>query len=75
MSVLDLANVQIGQNVTASKNITLNTDADGNLIINQGVYPTLTPLLTTSKQGRRFKFHCPISLHHDEPHLARIALA
>ncbi len=44
MSTINSANVQVGQNVTASKNITFNTDADGNLIINKGVYPTLTEI-------------------------------
>ena len=51
MSTINSANVQIGQSVTASENITLNTDASGNLIINKGVYPTLTALAAFPNTG------------------------
>jgi hypothetical protein len=36
MSVINSANVQVGQSVIPANNITLNTDASGNLIINKG---------------------------------------
>lgn len=51
MSVINSANVQVGQSVTASNNITLNTDASGNLIINKGVFPTLTELVAFPNTG------------------------
>lgn len=51
MSVINSANVQVGQSSTATNNITLNTDVSGNLIINKGVYPTLTALLTLPNGG------------------------
>lgn len=51
MSVINSANVQVGQSTTATNNITLNTDVSGNLIINKGVYPTLTQLLAFPNTG------------------------
>jgi len=44
MSNIVSSNHQIGQNTTADLNITLNTDTNGDLVINRGVYPTLTEI-------------------------------
>jgi len=44
MSNIVSSNHQVGQNATASLNITLNTDTNGDLVINKGVYPTLTEI-------------------------------
>jgi hypothetical protein len=51
MSVINSANLQVGQSTTATNNITLNTDGSGNLIINKGVYPTLTEISRITNAG------------------------
>ena len=52
MSVINSANVQVGRSVTPDNNITLSTDGStGDLIINKGVYPTLTTLIGFPNTG------------------------
>ena len=51
MSTINTANIQVGQSVTSANNITLNTDASGNLIINKGAPGALTEISRINNSG------------------------
>ena len=51
MSTINSANVQVGQSVTPANNITLSTSAGGDLVINKGVFPSLTEISRIKNNG------------------------
>jgi hypothetical protein len=51
MSTINSANVQVGQSVTATNNITLSTSNDGDLVVNKGVFPALTEISRITNAG------------------------
>jgi hypothetical protein len=51
MSIIISNNVQVGQSGTANNNITLNTSASGDLVVNKGVWPNITEITRVSNTG------------------------
>ena len=51
MSTLTSSNIQVGQSITPTNNITLNTSVEGDLVINKGVFPALTEISRIKNNG------------------------
>jgi hypothetical protein len=51
MSIIISNNVQVGQSGTSGNNITINTSASGDLVVNKGVWPNITEITRVSNAG------------------------